>query len=194
MARTPETLPQNPENQFDNLGETNRLVTEKLARKHEALSEGVENGEARAETARIEALESAISIDQSGLETEKGRADNSPARRRGPISKKEREASFKKTMDQVQEELPVASRTFSKVIHHKAIERASGAVGSTVARPNAILAGSVSAFILTLAIYVIARNMGYPLSGFESIATFIIGWLFGLLFDYLRIMIIGKSR
>ena len=89
--------------------------------------------------------------------------------------------------------MPPTSRAFSRVIHNKAVEKTSEAVGATVARPNAILSGAVIAFLLTLAVYIVASRNGYPLSGFESIAAFIIGWAVGNLFDYLRVMITGKK-
>ena len=57
---------------------------------------------------------------------------------------------------------------------------------------NAILAGSFSAFVCVTAVYVIAKNYGYPLSGFETIAAFIIGWILGQAFDFMRTMITGK--
>jgi len=44
-----------------------------------------------------------------------------------------------------------------------------------------------------LIIYLFARHYGYPLSGSETIAAFILGWVMGLLFDYLRVMITGKK-
>ena len=78
------------------------------------------------------------------------------------------------------------------MIHHKAVEQTSELLGSTIARPNAILAGAIGAFVITLAIYLIAKNFGYRLSGSESIAGFVVGWIIGLLFDYFRVMITGK--
>jgi hypothetical protein len=96
-------------------------------------------------------------------------------------------------MKTVQEDLSPTSRAFSKFIHVKPIEKASDIVGSTIARPNALLAGAVCAFVLTLAVYVFAKNMGYKLSGFETIAAFVVGWVLGILYDYFRIMITGKK-
>jgi len=119
----------------------------------------------------------------------------SPAERRrdAPVknTKAAREAVFKKEMKHVQSELPPASRAFSKLIHNKAVEKTSEAVGATVARPNAILYGSLFAFILTSAVYFWARQYGHALSGFETIAAFIVGWLVGLIVDYVRIMVTG---
>ena len=168
------------------------------AERREALRENLERtGEQSKENlkdATTEALEKAKSIEKDTSHKKLDR-ETSPAERRkhGPISKKEREASYKRTMKQVQDELPVASRVFSKIIHNKVVEKASDVVGSTIARPNAILSGSIAAFVFTLAIFLVARYYGYPLSGAETIAAFTVGWLVGLLFDYLRLEITGKK-
>lgn len=107
-------------------------------------------------------------------------------------SKEVQEERFDKTMSTVQAQMSTPSRTFSKVIHSPTIEKASEVAGNTVARPNAILSGAVVAFLFTLGVYVIARSNGYPLSGAESIAAFALGWLCGLAFDFVRMMILGR--
>ena len=48
--------------------------------------------------------------------------------------------------------------------------------------------------VFGLIIYTIAKTIGYKLSGFETIAAFLIGWLIGLIYDYLRILITGKKE
>ena len=119
-------------------------------------------------------------------------AKASPAeRRRDTPTKAAREAVLKKQLKHVQDELSPASRAFSKVIHNKAVEKTSEALGSTIARPNAILYGSLFAFVFTAGIYFWAKHYNYPLSGFETIGSFIIGWLFGLIVDYIRLMVTG---
>ena len=112
-------------------------------------------------------------------------------RQTSPAAQQER---FDKTMAAVQSQLSPSSRAFSKVIHNPAIEKASEVTGNTVARPNALLSGAIAAFVLTLAIYLIARFNGYPLSGAESIAAFALGWLCGLAFDFVRIMMLGRRN
>jgi len=146
--------------------------------------------ETRAERARKEALESAVSVESGGNEKAE-KHNNNP--RRGPISKKQREKSFSQTMHHVQNELPVLNRTFSKVIHNKYIEKTSDIVGSSVARPNAMLAGAFMAFLLTLVIYTTAKTFGYTLSGFETIASFAFGWVLGVVYDYLKVLFTGKK-
>jgi hypothetical protein len=115
-----------------------------------------------------------------------------PSIERGPITKTDREASFNATLHEAQSQMSPIGRTFSKVIHNKLIERSSEITGATIARPNALLAGSFCAFILTLAVYIVAKNIGYPLSGFETIGAFIIGWIIGQLFDFFKTMITGQ--
>lgn len=186
-----EQLSQGPENNI----ETPKVSAEhyeNLEKKAEAGVENLESNEKVAEKARIEAFESAISVEKSSAE-KKTKANDSAPRRRGGISKKEKVASYKKHMKQMQAELPPAQRAFSKVIHSPVVEKSSEFIGATVARPNAILSGAVVAFFLVLVVYLIAKNLGYVLSGFETIGAFIIGWVIGVLYDYFKVLITGKK-
>lgn len=191
MSNNPEKLITGPEQNVE-VGESAREQIEKQRAKYERLGElGPEDAEKSAERAKIEALETAISVEAGGAEKKRG-GEPSPAVRRGPISKKERDASYNRTMKKVQSELSGPSRVFSKVIHNKTIEKVSDVAGATVARPNAVASGAVAAFLATLAVYYVAKDVGYQLSGFETIGAFAAGWLIGLLFDYFRVMITGK--
>jgi Ca2+-dependent lipid-binding protein len=153
----------------------------------------VESQEQSEAKAKHEALEQAVSVEAGSAEREKKQPSQSSGRRHGVISKKEKDKAFKNRMKQVQQELPVGSRAFSKLIHTKPIEKASDTLGSTIARPDAILSGAVAAFILVLLVYVIAKLFGYVLSGFETIGAFLIGWALGIVYDYLKIIITGKT-
>lgn len=118
----------------------------------------------------------------------------SPAERRTSAPNKvELEKSFDSTMAEVRTQMSAPSRAFSKVIHAKAVEKTSEALGSTIARPDAILSGAIFAFILTLGVYLVAKNLGYPLSGFETIGAFALGWVLGLVYDFLKVMITGRK-
>lgn len=142
--------------------------------------------------ARAEALESAISAETVEL-SKPPEAKPETHNKSGSVSKKDRELSYSRTMQEVQGHMSAPSRAFSKVIHNRAIEAGSEVIGKTLARPNAILAGSLTAFILSFAVYMIAKTLGYPLSGFETIAAFILGWVIGILFDYFKVLITGKK-
>lgn len=177
--------------------ETPKVSPEQYERAHEQSVERAEqlteSAEKQAEKARIEALENAISVEKGGAEKDRKPADSAPRRRKGTIPKREKKASFDKHMQQVRAEMTAPERAFSKFIHAPIVEKASETVGATIARPNAVLAGSVTAFILVLGVYIVAKTFGYVLSGFETIGAFIIGWVIGILYDYFRIMITGKK-
>lgn len=152
----------------------------------------VEKGKESVEDARHEALEHASRAEKEARR--KDSKETSPAERRGPISKRERDASFDATMAEVHSQMSAPSRAFSNFIHNPAVEKVSDAVGGTVARPNAILSGAVFAFLFTLVIYLVARYYGYALSGAETITSFALGWILGLVFDYVRLLVLGKSK
>lgn len=187
-----EQQPQGPENNI----ETPKVSVEhyeNAEKSAEIGAENIENGEKAAEKARVEALESAVSVEAGNAEKKTKSSDAPAPRRRGGISKKEKTTSYKKHMKQVQAELPPAQRAFSKVIHSPVVEKSSEFIGATVARPNAILSGAIVAFLLVLVVYIIAKNFGYVLSGFETIGAFIIGWVIGILYDYFRVLVTGKK-
>jgi hypothetical protein len=115
------------------------------------------------------------------------------SKKHGIIDKKKRAESLNRTIKRVQDELSPGRRLFSKFIHAKPVEAVSDFLAATIARPNAILAGSVVSFFLTLTVYVTAKKIGYDLSGFETIAAFILGWVIGVAYDYLRLLITGNK-
>ena len=168
----------NHEQSFDQEG-LREIANERykeLANEREKTIEKKEN----IDNVRNEALEQATSkekphkIDNS--------RETSPRKKLGPVSKRERNASFNATMDEVRSHMSAPSRAFSKVIHNPTVEKISDVVGS------------VFAFLFTLVIYLIARYYGYALSGGETIASFAAGWILGLVFDYFRALIFGKSK
>ena len=184
----------NPE-QFKSTQETSHEVPKSVQEKPEIIknnnysAEEITNSvEKQTEKAKKEAIETAISV-----ETISKKVEHSSNSRRGPINKKQRDESYKKIMNQVQSELSPISRSFSKIIHNKTIEKASEVIGATIARPTAILAGAFMAFVATLLTYTISKTIGYALSGFETIGAFIIGWIIGVLYDYFKIIVTGKK-
>jgi hypothetical protein len=161
---------------------------EKLRNRQEKGGEQGPDTEARvsAERKKVEAI---LGKEKPVAETvigEKSRAS------RTVISQKDKKISFNQTMKQVQSELSPTERVFSRVIHNPIVEKVSDVAAKTVARPNAILAGGLSAFILVLLAYFLARNYGFRLSGFETIGAFVLGWIIGIIFDYVRVMVSGK--
>lgn len=168
--------------------ETQQELAEQLKQKAE---KAASEQEGSAEAAR-EAVSSALNEQEAVTEAVPEINKKAPAER--IITKAHRKESFQKTMSAIQSQMSSPSRAFSKIIHNPAVEKVSDAAGRTIARPNAILAGSLAAFVLTLGIYLVARSRGYPLSGAETIAAFVLGWAIGLIIDYARVAYQGGRR
>lgn len=183
----------NSSNSHESFDEKNleRLNSENREKIEKNLERNVENkSHEKLDDARKEALEQAKTVEKEAKR--ESSKERSPAERRSPLTKQERDKSFTVTMREIHTQMSGPSRTFSKFIHNKTVEGISDAVGGTLARPNAVLSGSTVAFLLTLVVYLTARYNGYPLSGTETIASFAIGWVLGLMFDYFRVLISGK--
>lgn len=119
----------------------------------------------------------------------------SPAERRsGPINKKQLDNSFKSQMKFVKAEMNPTERAFSKLIHSNFVEKTTDALVSTVARPNALLSGSIAAFIGVTLLYFVSKYYGFQLSGFETIGTFVLGWIIGIIYDYVSLLIKGHNK
>ncbi len=131
----------------------------------------------------------------SKSESHKDTHTASPAERRsGPINKKQLNSSFKTQMKFVEAEMNPSERVFSKFIHSKPVEKTSEVLGATVARPNALLSGSIAAFIGVTILYFVSKYYGFQLSGFETIGTFILGWIIGVLYDYVSLLVKGHNK
>ena len=149
---------------------------------------------AEKETASHEALEKAHSAEKEKREAHQSQ-ERSPAERRSKTATKaEKKQAFSRIMKETRKDMNPAEKTFSKVIHNPAVEKTSEVAGKTIARPNAILSGAVTAAIVSLVVYLLAKKYGYPLSGSETIITFAFGWVLGILFDFLRNMITGGRK
>lgn len=163
-----------------------------LQKKQEASAESsAEHHAERIETARHEA--EAIFSREAGSE----RSGNEPTglgRVIKKVTNQERALAYQQTMSRIRTEMSAPARAFSTFIHQRSVERASGILGNTVARPNAVLSGSTCALALVSSVYIIAKIFGYPLSGFETIGAFVFGWIVGLIYDYARAMITGHTQ
>lgn len=113
-------------------------------------------------------------------------------RRRGVLTKKQLSHAYELQLEQAREHMSPAGKLISKIIHNRTVETVSDTIASTVARPNALLSGSIAAFTVVTLLYFIAKHYGYQLSGFETIGAFIAGWVLGILFDYFALLIRGR--
>lgn len=123
----------------------------------------------------------------------------STTKRRPPIKpssaqpkKRRARNDFSLIMEKATRSMPRSRRIFSRFIHLDTVYLVSDFLGATVARPNAILFGAVTSFFVTLATYLLAKNFGYSLSGFESIGAFAAGWVLGIVYDLFAFLLRKK--
>ncbi len=179
---------ESPERKVPSLEKTAGERLAELERNREHKKEVLDNDlEASIEQAHAEATAEALFTKEYSKEPQQQSAVERD-KTVGVISKQEREHTYKRTLKDIQSHFNGPERTFSKIIHNKPIERASDLTASTIARPNSILFGSIFAFLGVLGVYLYARYMGFALTGFETIAAFIIGWLIGIIVDFLRVI------
>jgi cobalamin biosynthesis Mg chelatase CobN len=186
-----------PEQQFSS-PETGIELREAAEKQSERLADNPErerhpdNSQERADNARHEAQE-IISRDQ-GKEKNEGNPNHSSTKTMRQVSGRERRDSYTQTMTHIQSQMSPFERGFSRLIHKPIVEKTSELVGSSIARPNSILFGSLAAFVLTSVVYFAARYYGYPLSGSETIFSFVVGWVIGMIFDYVKVGILGRTK
>lgn len=176
----------------ERLPEASNAAAERSAELQQKREKGVESPESKTE--KVEAarhVTEQLFSKEAGKETRQATDSTGPRAVRN-VATAEKAQAYKQTMQQIRAEMNAPSRTFSKVIHNPFVERSSEVIGGTLARPNAILAGSTTALILVILTYVIARTFGYQLSGFETIGAFLLGWILGLVYDYIRVMTLGR--
>jgi preprotein translocase subunit SecF len=185
-----ERLPTSNERKGEALEQAASERSAELLRKHEQ-GERYDEGEAKhsAEQARTEANQEALFSKEYSTEQKNNTMDSDGDE---VITPRKKQVAYKQTMNHIRRSMNPTERTFSKVIHNKAVEKVSDIAGSTVARPNAILFGGIFAFIGVLVLYLYARHVGFALTGFQTIGTFIVGWIFGMLVDLVRVTFKNK--
>lgn len=166
------------------------LSKEKAAEIERSLEKAVEKEKSNAESENIE--HEAIKI-AARHEEQQEKKESKETKEDKPLTKKDIEASYKKTLENVQDQLSAPSRAFSKVIHNPVVEKTSDAIGNTVARPNLIISGALGA-IASVVVYFIAKRYGYLLSGSETIILFVAGWSIGAVIEYARVGFINNRK
>lgn len=184
----PEVIKPNSENGIETQNAAAERSSELLKSVESSVEKSPEHKAERVENARKETKE--VFSKEAGKEKHSGGEPTFSGVQHA--TKKQRETSYKHTMKHIQSEMTAPARTFSKFIHHNVVEKSSEAIGSTIARPNAVLAGSLTALVLVSGVYIVAKIFGYRLSGFETIGAFILGWALGLIYDYVRFMALGR--
>ena len=186
-----------PEQQKD-LESLQDAGAERIAELEKTLESAAEkSGEQSAESARHEALE--LAKEKEDTEKKKSAAKSESSEKDKPQAnskptKQQLKYSFDRSMTAIRKDMSPASRTFSKIIHNPVVDKVSDAVRNSIARPNLIIAGGLGTLILCSAVYLVAKNYGYILSGFEAIGTFILGWAIGAIIEFARVGFVNQKQ
>jgi len=157
---------------------------EALAR--EKLNEIIEKGkdvphdsQEKAEDARHEASQEALSRDEV-LATQQ---EEEPEEAQIPVNSELKGMAYQRTLNRVRKDLSAPERSFSKVIHNKAVESFSEAAGKTVARPSGLLFGGIFAFIGSSLFLWATKHYGYEYNFLLFALFFVAGFALGLLLE-----------
>ena len=168
-----EKLKSTIENTGEVLESAREQFTDNIEKGFDSAAEKKEKSAESKEDIRNEALE--IASQHEAAQEKKARESKENKKDQPSLTKADVEASYKKTLDNVQKQLPAPSRAFSKVIHNSVVEKTSDAIGNTIARPNLIIAGALGA-IASIIVYLIAKKYGYVLSGSETFRSWMVYW------------------
>lgn len=161
---------------------------ERLQKHHEKLAESQNNNRYEQELIRHEVHEQAILAE----EYQKPQAERTQPEPR--TTKADKERSFNTTMEHTRRHLSRSERRFSKFIHKPAVEKTSEILGKTIARPSGIAGSTIAAFLGLLSVYGIAKFAGFALSGSEMPLLLAIGFILGLIVEWVYKAIIAIFR
>lgn len=159
---------------------------EALAKHHERLAEHHEKEASHSHEKEVRTQEALREVHEQAISGKEFQKPHSEHRQPEPANTKEAKMhSFNTTMHHVRNNLSRPERTFSKFIHKPVVEKTSEVVGATIARPSGMAGATIAAFIGLLSVYGVARFAGFELSGSEIPLLLAIGFIAGLLFEWL---------
>lgn len=115
----------------------------------------------------------------SGKELSQGEREAGHGHHPALVNKHLKEMAFSRALTRARKKLSVPSRAFSKFAHIPAVDKASEAIGKTIARPAGMLWGSVLAFIGASALLWITKHYGYEYNYLMLIVLFGGGLILG---------------
>lgn len=150
---------------------------ERMRKHYEKATQGVEKpGQAKELQREVEAQ--AI----SGAEYHQPQAEQRQQAK--PLTKVDKDRGFETIMHQVRNEMSKPEQSFSKVIHHPTVEKASDFMGKTVLRPSGVIGATLAAGIGLVLVYGVAKTAGFGLSGSEVPILLCLGFTIGLFIEW----------
>lgn len=172
-----ERRPSSPEKHLETASERSQ---ERQSLKPEHESSKPEKAEQERQERLVEARKTA-ELESKQTEKQESGGQSEPVR----ITKNDKRRAYQMTMSRVRSQLPPTSRSFSRVIHNKPVEKASEILEKTVARPSGLLGGSLAAAIGLAIMLFFARSYGFALAGSELVILLAIGWVAGLMVEFI---------
>lgn len=133
------------------------------------------------ESARKAVQELAPARERLALPVDDKPADNRPLY----IDRTVKALQLKQSLQQVRSQLPLVSRTMSKIIHQPLVKVTSEVSAKTVTRPSGLLGGGLVAFVGSLTYLYLASHIGFRYNYLVFILFFGSGFAIGLVLELL---------
>jgi hypothetical protein len=160
-------------------------------RHHERVDAGAERHRQEAQERQARQL-AAEQQARSAKEASRG-PETSSAAQSGVYHGTSKKVAYRRTMQAVRQKLPPLQRSFSRLIHSRAVESVSDAAARSVFRPMPLAAAGLAATLVTGAVYAVARSKGYEIAGGGwFLASFAGGYVLGLLIDFFRLVALRR--
>lgn len=168
--------------QFKDLSDRPHTSLERPKHKsHEITTEILENIKAQVETQAV-----------SGKEYSRGE-DSETKQHPVLVSKELKQMTFTRALTRTRKQLSAPERGFSKFIHASAVDKTSEVISKSIARPSAMLGGSLVGMLGSFIFLMLVRNNGYEYNFFVLFILFAIGYAVGLFVEVV-FRIIAKKR
>lgn len=120
---------------------------------------------------------------QEALNDKPKKVDTEADKTQKTYTKAQQKAHYKSELKKVRAQLPRTTQVFSKFVHNPAVEKVSDVAGKTVLRPSILIGGAVTALILGIVVYVVAKQYSYMFPSDLLVLLLIVGAIIGLLIE-----------
>lgn len=122
---------------------------------------------------------------QEELNKKHDKVDNEQPKAAKTYTKSQQGAQYKHELKKVRAQLPRSSQAFSKFVHNNAVEKVSDVAGKTILRPSVLIGGAITALIIGIAVYIVAKQYSYMFPSDLLILLLILGAILGLLIEFI---------
>jgi Ca2+-dependent lipid-binding protein len=133
------------------------------------------------ETSKSKVESSAVSKETASKAFENSKSN--PSQHIPLATKHLKSEKYKHTLSSTQKHLGAVEKRFSKIAHNPAVDAVSELAEKTIARPNSLLFGSMSAFIVSTLLYLMSRHYGWSYKFSSVLVGFVGGFMLGLLIE-----------